>query len=81
MFAEEPKARVIKRVAAFMYGNYVNVNDTVACYNACNGMLRRYVDSSLKRWYQAWDTDEGQEDEKYYSMALKRLVWLKTVNG
>ena len=29
MFAKEPQAAVIKRVAAFMYGNYVTVSDAV----------------------------------------------------
>jgi hypothetical protein len=29
MFLEEPKVRVIRRVAAFMYGNYVTVSDAV----------------------------------------------------
>ena len=29
MFLEEPKARVIRRVVAFMYGNYMTVSDAV----------------------------------------------------
>ena len=36
------------------------------------------MDSSLQAWYQAWDTDEGKEDEYYYSMTLKRMVRLET---
>jgi hypothetical protein len=44
----------------------------VACYNTSNGMHRRYVDSSLQAWYQVWDRDEGNEDEYYYSLTLKR---------
>jgi len=48
-----------------MYGNCVTVSDAVACYNACNRLHRRYVDSPLKAWYQAWDRDEGKEDEYY----------------
>ena len=77
MFAEDPGVPVIKRVAAFMYGNYVTVNDAVACYNACNGMHRSYVDSSLKAWYQGWDRDENEgHEERYYSMVLKCLVWI-----
>ena len=38
----------------------MTVSDDVACYNACNGMQRSYVDSSLKVWYQVWDTDENE---------------------
>ena len=69
---------MIRRVAAFMYGNYVTVSDAVLCYNSCNGMHRRYVDSSLQEWYEMWDRDVGKEDEYYYSMTLKGMVCLKT---
>ena len=73
MFTEESKARVIRRLAAFMYGNYVTVSDAVACFNACNGMNRSYVDSSLK----VWDRDEIEAQEGcYYSTVLKRWVWI-----
>ena len=78
MFLEEPKARVMWRVAAFMYGNYVTVSDAVLCYNSCNGMHRRYVDRSLQEWYELWDRDEGKEDAYYYSTTLKGMVCLKT---
>ena len=63
---------VIKRVAAFMYANYVRVSDVVECYNACNCMHRSYVDMSLKAWYHVWDRDEYQRHkEQYYSMVMK----------
>jgi hypothetical protein len=48
MILDGPKADVIKRVAAFMYGNDVRVSDAVECYNACKGMNKSYVDTSLK---------------------------------
>ena len=60
-----------------MYGNYVTVSDSVACYNAYNGMYRSYVDRSLKAWYHVWDRDENEgQKERYYSMVLKCLVWI-----
>ena len=37
MFMLEPNSRVMKKVAAFMYGNSVRQSDVVACYKACNG--------------------------------------------
>ena len=51
------------------------------CYNSCNGMHKRYVDSSLQEWYKVWDRDEGMEDDYYYSMTLKRMVRLETGKG
>jgi hypothetical protein len=77
-FLEEPKDLVIRRVAAFMYGDYVTVSDAVLCYNTCNGMHRRYVDRSQQEWYELWDRDVGKEDEYYYSTTLKGMVCLKT---
>jgi hypothetical protein len=77
MFVDEPKAAVIKRVAALMYGNYVTVSDAVDCYNSCNGMLRSYVDRSPKTWYHLWDRDKNKiQKERYYSMLLKSLLWI-----
>ena len=38
VFLEEPRARLINRPAAFMYGNCVGVSEPVAFYNVCNGM-------------------------------------------
>ena len=37
MFKLEPNSRVMKKVAAFMYGNNVRLSDAVACYNVFNG--------------------------------------------
>ena len=72
MFLKEPKSHVIKRVAAFVYGNNVRVSDAVACYKSCNGMYQSYVETSLKAWYFAWDRDDYQSHkEHYYSMEMK----------
>ena len=38
MFLLEPNSRVMKKVAAFMYGDNVRQNDAVACYNTCNDL-------------------------------------------
>ena len=54
------------------------LSDAVLCYNSCNGMHRRYVDSSLQEWYELWDRDVGKADEYYYSTTLKGMVCLKT---
>ena len=60
------------KVAAFMYGNNVRGNDTVACYNACNGMNQSHVETSMKAWYFVWDRDVNQRHkEQYYIFSLK----------
>ena len=56
MFLFEPNSRVTK-LAAFMYGN-ARGSDAVACYNACNGLHQRRVETMLNAWYFVWDRDE-----------------------
>jgi len=80
IFVEEPKSDVIKRVATFMYGNYVRMSDGVECYNACNGMHRRYVDMSQKAWNHVWENDDYEYQRHkapYYSMVKKCYAWIK----
>jgi len=45
---------VMKKVAAFMYGNRVGLSDAVTCYNACKVRHQRRVESMLNAWYDAW---------------------------
>ena len=45
MFMLEPNSRVMKKVAAFMYGNNVRLSDAVACYKACNGRNQSQVET------------------------------------
>ena len=57
MFLWEPNSRVMKKVAAFMYGNSVRLRDVVASSNACNGRHKSRVEKVLKVWYIAWNSD------------------------
>ena len=47
MFMLEPNQRVMKKVAAFMYGNNVRLSDAVPCNNACNGRHQSLVETIL----------------------------------
>ena len=49
----EPNSLVMKKVAAFMYGNNVRLSDAVACFNACNG-----VETVLRAWCDVWDKEK-----------------------
>ena len=44
---EEPIARVINRIAAFIYVNCFGMSGAVDWYNVCNGMHRIYVDERM----------------------------------
>ena len=73
----EPNSRVMKKVAAFMYGNNLRLSDVVACYNACNGRHQSRVETVLRAWYDVWNRDVNQSHkEQYYSTLLKCLAWI-----
>jgi len=55
----ESNTRVMKKVAAFMYGN-VRLSKAVSCYNGCNGLHQSRVETMLKPWYFVWDKDMNQ---------------------
>jgi hypothetical protein len=48
VFMLEPNSRVMKKEAAFMYGNSVRLCDAVACYKACNGRHQNGVETILR---------------------------------
>jgi len=66
MFLSEPISYIMKKVAAFMYGNSVRLSDVVACYNACNLRHQRRLETVLKSWYDAWDRDENSRHVEQY---------------
>ena len=72
MFMLEPNPRVMKKVAAFMYGNNVRPCDALGCYKACNIRHQSRDETVLRAWYDEWDRDVNQRHmEQYYSMLLK----------
>jgi len=60
MFLLKANSHVMKKAAAFMYGNNVGLSDAVACYNACNGRHQSSVETVLRVWYFVWDRDVNQ---------------------
>ena len=51
IFILKPYPRVVKQVAAFMYGNYVRLSCAVGWYNARNGRYRRGVETEMRACY------------------------------
>ena len=66
VFMLEPNSRVMKKVAAFMYGNNVRLSDAVACYKACNGRHQSRVETVLRAWYDVRDRDMNQRHKEQY---------------
>jgi hypothetical protein len=77
MFVDEPNARTVRNVAAFMFGNGVPVEVAVNCFNASNGLNRTYVDEKMHEWYYVWQRNSYRlHMAEYYNTRMKCLVWL-----
>ena len=63
-FIPEPNSRVMKKVAALIYGNNVRLSDAIACYNTCNGRHQSRVETVLRAWYDVWDKDVNQSHKE-----------------
>jgi len=73
MFKLEANSRVMRKVAAFMYGKNVRLSDAVS-YDACNC---HQSSVELRAWYHVWDMEVNRRHmEQYYSLPLKCLAWI-----
>jgi hypothetical protein len=55
MFYKEPKVRVSRRVAAFLYGNGVSVRDAAKLYKASQTAWRNVSKKHMYGWYMQWN--------------------------
>ena len=55
MFYEEPKVRVSRRVASFLYGNGVSGRDAAKLYKASRAAWRNVSETHMYGWYMQWD--------------------------
>jgi hypothetical protein len=56
MFAEDPNARAMKSVTAFMFGNGIQFEIAVECYIACNRYrYNSVIDEAVYSWYFIWN--------------------------
>jgi len=77
MFVVETNIIIVKKVAAFMYGNGVPAACAVDCFNACMGLDRYYVSCSMNYWYSIWNNNPYEAHKaEYYSMSFKRWLWI-----
>jgi len=74
MFYEEPKVRVSRRVATFMYGKAVSVSDAANLYKAYQGAWRNVSETHMYEWYMQW-AKRDPSTLFYYNMK-KCVMWL-----
>ena len=75
MFYEDPKVRVSRRVAAFMYGNGVSVRDAAKFYKTSQAELRNVSETHMYGWYKQWDKAVPSTLFYYYTKK-KWVIWL-----
>jgi hypothetical protein len=68
MFVEELSPTSVKKIAAFMYGNSIPIENAVQCFIACNGLNTSFVSQNMNDWYCVWDKNHYKiHKAKYYS--------------
>jgi hypothetical protein len=78
MFTEDPHARAMKNIPAFMYGNVVLVDKATNCYAACNGYEHNsFINKGTYSCYAIWDkATYTWHMAYYYNMRVKSMMWL-----
>jgi hypothetical protein len=78
MFVDVPNARIMKNVAAFMYGNGIELDKAIKCYHACNGRRNQtMIEYTMTNHYKTWDGPPYIKQEmQYYNMYTKKVVWI-----
>ena len=75
MVHEEPKVRIRRRVAAFLYGNGVRVRDAAKLYKGSQTAWRNVLETHMYGWYMQWDK-VVPSTLFYYDMKKKWVKWL-----
>ena len=78
MFSTEPDAPATKKVAAFMYGNNVDLETASKCYVECRGReYRQFINDALFRRYNKWNrATKVRHQAEYYNMRTGRWQWI-----
>jgi hypothetical protein len=79
MFYGEVKVSVKSRVAAFMYGNGVNVSDLVKLYKTFNREWRDVAETRIYGSYFMWKLWVTSRIENIFSCDMKKkcVIWLR----
>jgi phosphoribosyl-AMP cyclohydrolase len=71
---------IIKNIAAFMYGNEIELETAWKCYYACKVYTKKEtIEEGMKEYFNMWsESPNVVQDVYYYNMRTKKFVW---VNG
>ena len=78
MFSSVPDARVMKQIAAFMYGHSIDLETVTECYVDCRGReYTQVINEALIRRYCKWMTNKKQPHQaEYYNMHTGCWMWI-----
>lgn len=78
MFDSEPMVRVSRRVAAFLYGNGVNVSDALKLYRSCNNVWKTIAETQIYSWYFNWEKGVTIKFQHTFNYNMKKCVmWVR----
>jgi hypothetical protein len=76
MFLLDPEDAVMRDIAAFFYGNNIDVEKAWKCYDMCNGSGdETLIREGVKLYYNEW-TGSEVKNIPYYNMSTKKFVWI-----
>jgi hypothetical protein len=78
MFLVEPEDALVRDIAAYFYGNKIEVETAWKCYATCNSAAPASIEAAVKKYYAEWTTDSKVTNVPYYNMTTKKFT---LVNG
>ena len=77
LFLEFPTINIIKRLAAFFYGNDISPSLAVGVYELCNADYTSLVGSAMRNFYFEWQRKSFIPHlSQYYDIRLRQFLWI-----
>ena len=77
LFLEFPTRNIIKRLAAFFYGNDISPSLAADVYELCNADYTSLVGSAMRNFYFEWQRKRFTPHlYQYYDVRLRQFLWI-----
>ena len=77
LFLEFPTCNIIKRLAAFFYGNDISPSLVAGVYELCNADYTSLVGSAMRNFYFEWQRKRFTLHlSQYYDVRLRQFLWI-----
>jgi hypothetical protein len=68
---------ILKNVAAFMFGNQIELEEAWKFYTCVNSEKKETIKEGMKKYFNMWSESPNiVQDVYYYNMRTKKFVWV-----